>query len=526
MKKLLHVFFLALVSISITAFFVSCSEDDFSVSIPENQELQFNQETVISSQAQSITFMFTTGTSWSVQSISSNDDWCQISALSGQKGNHSLVIITTANESTDDRTCTFNFSFGKESRYVKITQKAKDALTLTSSRFEIPREGGNIDIVVKTNIDYTFEIEGNSKSWIHQIESRGSVADHHNSFIIDANDDYTSREGTIKVKSTVGEEIVHISQDGGAKLILSQTTIPINAKGGEVIINVSSNYDYGVEILDNVNWLHSSPSSRSMRTTDVILNADENSTPLERDARVAIFDLNSEKADTIIIVQECPECIDLGLPSGTLWATRNLGAEKSFMGGGTYAWSYNDYYKKEQGIDSEGFATTNEGYTKYVRKNDANQYGFNGFYDNKTSLEPEDDRATFLLGHNWRTPTKADFEELVANCKFERKDSPYIDKHIYLNYFNGVPEESVVSDEYYLYKVIGPNGKYIYLCYKSKVNYGNYEYQYWTANLSDKSDAAYYFTVNGQFLFTSNSVGFSSNYRSRDNAIRPIYDPK
>ena len=97
------------------------------------------------------------------------------------------------------------------------------------------------------------------------------------------------------------------------------------------------------------------------------------------------------------------EYVDLGLPSGNLWAKCNLGASAPEAYGDYYAWgevepkqvytnSNHKWYK--EGAPSLGF-------TKYNNE------------DGKLSLEDEDDAVIQKLGNGWRTPTLADFRELT-----------------------------------------------------------------------------------------------------------------
>lgn len=97
------------------------------------------------------------------------------------------------------------------------------------------------------------------------------------------------------------------------------------------------------------------------------------------------------------------EYVDLGLPSGNLWAKCNLGASAPEAFGDYYAWgevepkqvytnSNHKWYK--EGAPSLGF-------TKYNNE------------DGKLSLEDEDDAVIQKLGNGWRTPTLADFRELT-----------------------------------------------------------------------------------------------------------------
>jgi len=127
------------------------------------------------------------------------------------------------------------------------------------------------------------------------------------------------------------------------------------------------------------------------------------------------------------------EYVDLGLPSGTLWATCNVGAEKPEDFGDYYPWGgttvqfvfgwkkyvfglednltkycYN-YDPKKHGKDA-GYITR-----------DRVKYGKNGYVDNLTELEPEDDVATYRWGSDWCMPTKEQCEELLANTVREEK---------------------------------------------------------------------------------------------------------
>jgi hypothetical protein len=109
--------------------------------------------------------------------------------------------------------------------------------------------------------------------------------------------------------------------------------------------------------------------------------------------------------------------VDLGLPSGTLWATRNVGASSPEDYGDYFAWGETEpkgYYGWETykwaGFDSDG----NYYYlTKY------NYDIYNGIVDNKTELVPEDDAAYVNWGSSWRIPSHDEFNELLGNCSWQ-----------------------------------------------------------------------------------------------------------
>ena len=105
-------------------------------------------------------------------------------------------------------------------------------------------------------------------------------------------------------------------------------------------------------------------------------------------------------------------CIDLGLPSGTLWATCNVGADNPEDYGDYFAWGETqpkDYYDWSTYQYCMGGSGT---LTKYCNNS---SYGYNGFTDDLTTLLPEDDAATANWGADWRMPTLVEWEELYNN---------------------------------------------------------------------------------------------------------------
>lgn len=114
--------------------------------------------------------------------------------------------------------------------------------------------------------------------------------------------------------------------------------------------------------------------------------------------------------------QTTVEWVDLGLPSGLLWATCNLGATTPEGYGDYYAWgetTMKSTYNWSTYRYCNGSSST---MTKYC---DNSSYGYNGFTDNLTTLEAMDDVAAQKLGSGARMPTAAEWRELIANTTAE-----------------------------------------------------------------------------------------------------------
>ena len=112
------------------------------------------------------------------------------------------------------------------------------------------------------------------------------------------------------------------------------------------------------------------------------------------------------------------EYVDLGLPSGTLWATCNVGSNSPEDFGGYYAWGETEPKELYDWKSYKYGRFFNERYqlNKYCTDS---CYGINGFVDNLPVLEPDDDVARVCWGEGWCMPTIGEWEELFLNTTGE-----------------------------------------------------------------------------------------------------------
>ena len=107
--------------------------------------------------------------------------------------------------------------------------------------------------------------------------------------------------------------------------------------------------------------------------------------------------------------------IDLGLPSGLLWADRNIGASSPEETGLYFQWGDTQGYTAEQVGDGEGLkAFSLADYKWNVDGSPSNLSKYNAS-DGKKVLDPEDDAAHVNMGGNWRMPTFEECKELCLN---------------------------------------------------------------------------------------------------------------
>lgn len=201
-----------------------------------------------------------------------------------------------------------------------------------------------------------------------------------------------------------------------------------------------------------------------------------------------------EEPDENGVIAHGYDYVDLGLPSGLLWATHNVGAKIPEEYGDFFCWGetephYQEGYSQEtpcthwcdgkSGYDWANYKWIREGYasdlyiTKYTTEDGYSSgiwYDTSGNYvgDSKTVLDLEDDAAHANWGGSWRMPTYDEVEELINNCTW-----------------------TSIS---YGYKATGPNGNSIFLpgagrrngtgYYNSSDRDGYKPGNYWTSSLT------------------------------------------
>ena len=192
--------------------------------------------------------------------------------------------------------------------------------------------------------------------------------------------------------------------------------------------------------------------------------------------------------------------VDLGLPSGLLWATCNVGANAPEDYGDYFAWGETQPKETYSWSTYQYCNGSSNTLTKYC--NNPN-YGYNGFTDSLTILLPEDDAATANWGEDWRMPTKSEWQEL-----FENTTGTWVTTQ------NGVVGCIFTAS----------NGNSIFLPAAGR-NWGGenndlniYGY-YWSSSLCDEGPQA---SAWGFDSFNSSNYGMLVNGRGNGQSIRPV----
>jgi hypothetical protein len=138
-------------------------------------------------------------------------------------------------------------------------------------------------------------------------------------------------------------------------------------------------------------------------------------------------------------------------------------------------------------------------------------FGYNGFTDNKTILDPEDDAAHVNWGGAWRTPTDAEMTELREQCTWTWTKENGVYGYRVTSMIPGYTDRSI-----FLPAAGGRGGKNIYGI--------DYDGRYWSSSLNTRESSMAWciYFVNGDMEKEIDDVSVTSISRHNGQSIRPV----
>ena len=217
---------------------------------------------------------------------------------------HTFSVESNPNTTKRDGSIEIIGSNGK-TETVNIYQAQKDELVLSKSEETVPAKGGEVRVQLRSNVDYEVIMPENN-DWIEQIQS--DKADEL-IFNVKPNDKTEDRKAeiTVKDKNSDLSQIFTIKQIVGS-IILEDSYFEVDAKGGSIEVNLSTDIDFEVIIPENIDWV-TRIETKSLEKRTFNLNVLPNSQTEEREAEITVKDVNSDVAQTLTIKQKVGQII-------------------------------------------------------------------------------------------------------------------------------------------------------------------------------------------------------------------------
>ena len=302
----------------LTCIFASCSDggNEEPVAPPTQQPEVNNTPTITidptiqssglsfdtSASEKSISFETTSDWTLSIAETRSGTEWCTASPTSGGEGTATVKFKTTENTDAEDRSVAVTIKAGTASKTFTVTQKGNKSLLVTTKKYELPKEGGEIEIEVKANVEYEMTIAESAKKWITEATGR-ALTTHKHILAIAASEEAVKREGEITFKSGDVVETVKVYQAGEAVLLLSKNEFTVSEAGETISVDIKSNVDFGIQ-MPNADWIEEDASGRDMSSHTLKFIVDANETSEARSAEIVFYDKNSDLKEVLKVVQE------------------------------------------------------------------------------------------------------------------------------------------------------------------------------------------------------------------------------
>lgn len=292
--------------IILLANFFACSSDPIvpEVTVEMGKEDYFAKNMDFDSSAGEKTFSFNSNVEWtiSVAPTMNGETWCTVTPSSGKDGSNTVVVKVQENTGYDDRNVVLTLTAGSTlTKTITVTQKQKDALLLTTNKFEMEPQGGKINVEVKANVEYEVIVPEAYKSWISQGSKSRGLTTSTVSFDIAETEEYDKREGEIIFKSGNLSETVRVYQTGRAILLLSKNECLSTSREKNIIVEIKSNFNFATQ-MPNVDWLKEN-KSRGVSSHTLYFTIDSNTTNENRSTSILFYDKNSDLKETLYIKQ-------------------------------------------------------------------------------------------------------------------------------------------------------------------------------------------------------------------------------
>ena len=166
---------------------------------PEDAYISLNKEIItFSPDGESVDVKVYSNYEWT---LTNNCDWVTTSISSGEASDAGVVVTLTADLTYDDREGTIKFSCGRANKLLVVSQSFKQAIIADENNvFNVPAEGGVVEVAYQTNVECEVIIPEEAKSWISlaPAETRGLVSES-TTLTVAKNTSYSERSAVVKV---------------------------------------------------------------------------------------------------------------------------------------------------------------------------------------------------------------------------------------------------------------------------------------------------------------------------------------
>ena len=194
-----------------------------------------------------VKLVFTASEPW--QAVCSAD-WISLTPASGFNGRCEALLGVKANSGYEARAAYVAFTCGSAEDTVRVTQTARDLLSIDPDHFTVGKEGGVYVATVKANVQYVMSVPAEAEEWLKVTEMGGKAVDEKSVQVtVSANGDVHARSAKIRLTSGDRTAGLTISQSG-EEPVLSGTVSDVKAaaSGKDFSVSVTTNLEIAADV--------------------------------------------------------------------------------------------------------------------------------------------------------------------------------------------------------------------------------------------------------------------------------------
>ena len=156
---------LLIVSVLVAACAVSCQKEtkvEDAVTIKTDEQ-------VVPVEGGVLSIAINSTVAWTAKA---SESWVTLSPTSGEAGDATVKASVLKNDTNDSRTATVTFTAGTKTATYTILQSQLNALVIATTEYEVPAEGGTVEVKVSANVDYQVIIP-DAVDWVENATTRG-----------------------------------------------------------------------------------------------------------------------------------------------------------------------------------------------------------------------------------------------------------------------------------------------------------------------------------------------------------------
>ena len=236
--------------------------------------------------------------------ISGTSDWCTPSVKEGNANEDGQKVTFSADMTYDSREAVFWFRCADKAIKLVVKQNLKEVIIADDNNtFDVPAEGGTVEIAYQTSMECEVIIPDEAKSWITIAPETKGLVREMATLTVAENKTYETRSAVIKVvkkgDSTLCAEYTVNQQQNDAIIADDNNTFEVPAKGGNISLTYQTNVECEVIIPDEAKeWISIAPKTKALVSEKTTLIVAANTTEEARSAVVKVVAAGNEELMT------------------------------------------------------------------------------------------------------------------------------------------------------------------------------------------------------------------------------------